>query len=56
MATARVIVVDGSLEHLLKKVVEFQTDDKVQFVRQTMTKDFGSDGMVLSMFCITFTV
>ena len=50
------IVVEGGIQNLMKAIEEFQTDNKVQFVRETITKDFGSDGMVLFQLCITFTV
>jgi len=50
------IVVEGGVQNLMKTIDEFQTDNKVQFVRETITKDFGSAGMVLFQLCITFTV
>lgn len=49
-------MVEGGVQNLMKAIDEFQTDNKVQFVRETITKDFGSAGMVLFQLCITFTV
>lgn len=35
-------MVEGGVQNLMKAIDEFQTDNKVQFVRETITKDFGS--------------
>ena len=48
------VIVCGDISNLLTQIDEYQTHNKVQFVRQTITKDFGSDGTVLFEFCITF--
>jgi len=48
------VIVCGDISNLVTQIDEFQTHNKVQFVRQTITKDFGSDGTVLFEFCITF--